>query len=293
MHHFLYELASEQQLKHLKGDGSNYMDIGDSLAFEKLPAKDSAVMGQAIQYYRDSLIDKPLLFSGKRLRWLQTQPTAQAITDTGLSYPFSDILNRVKPIYQSQFWPRHQQHNLQLFQEYMELIEQTENAVVEKMERFSGKQWLGTVRVDLSTYGNWASAYSPNDDNIVVSSIDPALHSTLYVEFIFHESSHLLFSRNSPFRITLFKTAREMEITYPRNLWHAAMFYLSGLSTRDALQGQGIQHQLIMPQKSVFLNYYQNEAFREILDRYYLGKLTREEMVRALLLKVQAKANDQ
>lgn len=285
LHHYLYELASERQLSHLKKDGSHYMDIGDSLAFKRLSVKDSAIMGQAIRFYRDSVIDKPLLFSGKRLRWLQAQSTARPITVTGQLHSFAEVLNRVRPIYQREFWPRHQRHNLQLLNEYLAIIEQTENTVIEKMEGFSGLQWRGKVRVDLSTYGNWASAYSPNDDNIVLSSIDPALHSSLFIEFVFHESSHLLFSRKAPFRIVLFKTARELELTYPRNLWHAAMFYLSGVATKEALNTHGIDHQLIMPQKGVFLSYYQNEAFREILDRYYFGEITQAAMARALLLR--------
>jgi hypothetical protein len=187
------------------------------------------------------------------------------------------------PIYTQHFWPHHERHNRELFESYHEIIQVIESAIIPDMERLSGSTWEGRVRVDLTTYGNWASAYSPADDNIVVSSIDPALNSTLYLEFIFHEGSHLLFSRQSPFRYTLWRTARELDIKLPRGLWHAAMFYLSGLSTQAALAQHEVPHELIMPQKDVFPSYYQDAHFRKTLEAYYQAEITIAAMATALL----------
>ena len=139
------------------------------------------------------------------------------------------------------------------------------------------------VRVDLTTYGNWASAYSPADDNIVVSSVDPSINSTLFIEFVFHESSHLLFTRNSPFRISIFRAAKELEMKPPKHLWHAAMFYLSGLATKEVLNEYGVSHELIMKKKNVFGTYYQNEKFRLALNDYYDSKIELSEVSTTLL----------
>lgn len=62
------------------------------------------------------------------------------------------------------------------------------------------------------------------------------MSSTIFIEFVFHESSHLLFTRKSPFRMSIFTRSKEMKVKQPRLLWHAAMFYLSGLATKEVLK---------------------------------------------------------
>ncbi len=283
LHHFFYEQASHGQRNKLQEDSLDLRDIGDQMKLSQLSSEEKQVFGEGVAFYQQHIIDQELLHSRNTFKWLQAQATDQAITDTALSAGFTRVLNRLRPFYQAHFWLRHQKENQALIDRYIELIRKTETLVIPKMEELSGAEWQGRVRVDLTTYGNWAGAYSPDFDNIVVSSIDPLMNSSLFIEFVFHESSHLLFPRKSTFRMALFTQSKAMEIKQPRNLWHAAMFYLTGLATQDALAEQGVQHQLIMERKNVFLGYYQQAAFRSILMSYYHQEIGSEEMAEQLL----------
>ena len=287
LHHFFYEMASQRQKAKLSEDHLEYKNIGDQARIEKLSPSDRDLVNQGIDFYKNNLIDQELLHSGRVLKWLQQQPLNTLITNTQYSEAFTNMLNQLKPVYEYHFWPTHRQENQLLLSTYQSLIEQTEKDVIQDMERASGKSWSGKVRVDLTTYGNWAGAYSPSNDNIVVASIDPQMHSSLFVEFVFHESSHLLFSRRCPFRTAIKEEATAMDLKPSRALWHAAMFYLSGIATQDALKAQNVDHVLIMEKKKVFSNHYQNQAFKAILNDYYQQNITTKTMAKQLLMTIQ------
>lgn len=290
LHHFLYEKASNRQEKHLKKDNVRFINTRDSFALSELNEKEQTILSECAQFYKDNLIDQQLLYSGRIFKWLQHQSSSQKIADTTYSKGFTETLNRIRPIYEAHFWPIHQEQNKKLLTTFIHLIDSMENKVIQKMEYLSGSQWKEIVRIDLTTYGNWASAYSPDNDNIVISSIDPMMHSTLFIEFLFHESSHLLFLKNGPFRRTLFEKAKVLDIPHSRNLWHAAMFYLSGIATKQELGKAGMSHELIMNKKKVFENYYNNEIFRSVLTRYYHQEIELNEMA-VELLKLDHKLN--
>ncbi|MGX1928870.1 hypothetical protein [Flagellimonas sp. 2504JD4-2] len=283
LHHFLYEQASNGQKNKLREDGLGFRDIGDSLKISELTLREKQLFNKGIEFYKKNIIDQELINSGRIFKWLQFQPTDQAIIDTSYSKVFTENLNRLKPLYVSHFWQRHRTENNNLLFAYIDLIKKIESKVIRKMEKLSGSKWKGVVRIDLTTYGNWASAYSPDFDNIVISSIDPNMDSTIFIEFVFHESSHLLFLRKSDFRMSLFKKTKELNLTQPRSLWHAAMFYLSGLATKEVLNEYGLDHILIMKKKNVFAKYYQNEKFKLILTDYYKSNIELDELATQLL----------
>lgn len=283
LHHFFYELASNDQRKKLQEDGLSFNNIGDSLRIARLTPAERELLDAGVAFYAEKVIDQQLLNSGRIFKWLQAQPTDRDISDTTFSEAFTATLNRLRPLYASRFWPAHQAENNRLIGMHIDRIRQTENEVIARMEVLSGAAWTGKVRVDVTTYGNWAGAYSPALDNIVVSSIDPMMVSSVFIEFVFHESSHLLFSRKSPFRMAIFLKSRELDIPLPRQLWHAAMFYVSGLAVSEALEGLGISHQPIMQAKNVFPEYYKNRVFKSVLEAYYRSEIDREEMAARLL----------
>jgi hypothetical protein len=283
LHHFFYEQACNRQRNKLAEDGLVFNEIGDSLNIAGLKAQEKTMFDEGVAFYAERIIDQELLKSGRIFKWLQAQPIGQKIVDTTYSKAFSETLNQLKPLYENHFWQRHQKENHELLDRYIDLIKKTENKVIHKMEALSGSKWKGVVRIDLTTYGNWAGAYSPDYDNIVISSIDPMMNSTIFIEFVFHESSHLLFTRKSPFRMSIFTKSKEMEIRQPRLLWHAAMFYLSGLATKEVLNEHGLNHELIMKKKNVFERYYKHQEFKSILKDYYHSDIELSEMATQLL----------
>lgn len=285
LYHFFYEQACHRQKIKLAEDGLVFNNIGDSIRITQLTSEERGLFSKGVDFFKQNIIDQELLNSRRVFKWLQIQPTTQNIIDTAYSKEFTDNLNSLKTLYEDHFWPRHRKENIELLNNYINLIEKTETTVIRKMEALSGSKWEGIVRVDLTTYGNWAGAYSPDFDNLVISSIDPMMNSTIFIEFVFHESSHLLFTRNSPFRKSLFFKSKELNIEQPRHLWHAAMFYLSGLATREVLKENGESHELIMKKKNIFSRFYENEKFRSILSDYY-GSNIKMDVMSTRLLKI-------
>ena len=285
LHHFFYEQATGQQKAKALGDGIHISDREDSLALTSLEPGDLHKFDKVLTFYKSKVVDQPLIRSGKLLAWLENIPEINEVSDTAYGSEFSMVLGLASEVYGKYFWDKHSRQNEILLERFLELLAKTEDTVLSKMEKLSGNQWKGRVRVDICRFGNWAGAYSPADDNIVVSTIDPSMNSTLFVEFVFHESSHLLFGRSCAFRKSL-KSARErIQTNAPHQLWHAAMFFLCGRATEDALREQGIDHQMIMTAKSVFLDFYDLDEFRSALDSYYEDEIDVVE-VAALLMNI-------
>lgn len=286
LHHFLYEKAQGGQLEHLQEDGNTFLDIGEDSVFAHLNQTDSDDINAAITYYRDHLIDRSLFQLGDLRVWLQEQDPDKAISDTTFSKALTDILNIASTVYRPKFWPLHDAQNRKVLASHIGTVRQLEDAIIGKMEGLSGDVWPDTrVRVDLTVYANWAGAYTPVQPNmnIFISTLDPFSPSSQFIETVFHEGAHLLFSRRSPFRARIYLMSQDLEMDFPRDLWHASQFYLTGRVVQDALSEVGIDHELVMDMKNIFSD-YNTADFRATLERYYQGKADMETTIETLLL---------
>ena len=286
LHHFLYQRASGSQVRKLAEDGYELPDIGEDAVV--LTEKDQVVFDHTIQYYSDSLASKNLRRDLGDLRiWFQTQSGTKVITDTSFSKQYTDLLNGVSVIYKRHYWPIHKQHNERIIAQHIDALSQFEDEVIAKMETLAEYKWpdVDKVRVDLTAYANYAGAYTAARPqmNIVISTIDPLNNTSSFIETVYHEGSHLLFNyQDSPFRGAIYDKAEELGMEFPRGLWHAAMFYLSGRATQDALKKISIEHGMELDVRNIFANYNTSE-FRRILEAYYLGQINLNEMATSLL----------
>ena len=93
--------------------------------------------------------------------------------------------------------------------------------------------------------------------------MDPSKVTSSFVETVLHEGSHLLYLFDaSPIRDKIYFRSEALNVQFPRNLWHASMFYLCGRATQDELQKLGVQHEMIMDVNNIFSK-YNAEEFRE------------------------------
>ncbi|MCB0493478.1 MAG: hypothetical protein KDC93_13810 [Cyclobacteriaceae bacterium] len=285
LHHFLYQQAKGSQLKKLEEDGASLIDIGEGKVMSDLSEIDSAILNHAVNYYRDHLIEKSLFQLGDIRVGLQGHVGERVISDTTLSSELINVLNEIAPLYSKKFWPLHSAQNQKVVTNQIGWIKDLEEDVIKDLVRLSGKEWPDTkVRVDLTAYANFAGAYTVSRPamNITISTLDPTVESSLFVETIFHEGTHLLFSMDSPFRSSIFFLSKELGIDFPRNLWHVSQFYLSGRVVQDHLKEKGKEHQLLMDVKNIFSN-ANTPDFRSALEEYYLGNADVEITVRSLL----------
>lgn len=296
LHHFLYQKADCSQLKKLEDDGSRFIEIGETKVYEQLSIDENKILNQAISYYRDSLISKNLRRDLNDLRiWLSKKEEFSTITDESYGEEFTAILNSVSPIYEKHFWDIHKSHNLSVLTKHIATIDEIEEAVINKMERLSLNKWPDStkVRVDITAYANWAGAYTSSkpEMNIVISTKDPHNVTTSFIETILHEGSHLLYLfGESPIRDKFYLKSEELEIEFPRNLWHASMFYLCGRATQDALSEKGIKHNMLIDEKKIFSD-YNTAKFRKINERYFDNAMSADSMVFDLLTEIKEKSH--
>ncbi|MEQ8364463.1 MAG: hypothetical protein RH948_16425 [Cyclobacteriaceae bacterium] len=285
LHHFLYQQAKGSQLEKLQEDGSALIDIGEVKIIRGLVEKDRSILNAAVTYYRDHLIEKTLFQLGDIRVWLQGLHSDGVITDTTVSAQYTHVLNEVAPFYSKYIWPLHSAQNQKVVEDQINWIRDLEEGVIKDLVRLSGAEWPDTkVRVDLTAYANFAGAYTVSRPamNITISTLDPTVETSLFVETIFHEGTHLLFSMDSPFRSSIFFLSKELGINFPRNLWHVSQFYLSGRVVQDHLKSQGQEHELLMDVKNIFSSANTPEL-RSALESYYLGNKDIEATVRSLL----------
>ncbi len=189
------------------------------------------------------------------------------------------------------YWPIHQKLNKEVLDEHISTIAALEERVIGKMEELAQYEWPNTskVRVELTAYANYAGAYTTTKPTlkIIISTIDPYNSTTTFVETVFHEGSHLLFNfQDSPFRGEIYHQAEALGMEFPRNLWHASMFYLCGRATQDALETNSVQHKMLMDVYHIFSD-YDTPVFRSILEEYYQNKTDLRSTVAALLVNLQ------
>ena len=184
------------------------------------------------------------------------------------------MLNEASKTYRNTYWPIHKKHNEEILESQIPNIRKLESHIIPRMEKLSLTPWPAEekVRIDLTTYANYAGAYTPTKPifNVIVSAIDPRSFSPDFLETIFHEGSHLLFRYGSPWRETIFQNyeAGDYRMKFPRHLWHVSLFYLCGQVCNEAFKEIGIDnYKMTMLTRNIFKTYQHQELF-DILDSY-------------------------
>ena len=281
LHQFLYQQARQDQLPNIKG-------VGDEARIESLSEEERNRFDQAIKYYEENIIEHHLLFGLNDLRVFLQEQQFFSIDEHpfGEEYdPLFKHLNAFLPVYKATFWPVHHKKNNEFLESNLDLLKDLETEVIPKLSLMAQAEWPEEkVRVDFSVYTNGVGAYTATrpEPNVVISSADVTASGNYLLEILFHESSHLLFTMQDPWRVKIYNRAEELDMEFPRNLWHASLFYLSGRTVQDALDARGIEHEMYMVKNDVFSS-YNDEGFREALEAYYSADSTLGQTVDKLL----------
>jgi hypothetical protein len=285
LHHFLYQQAQGSQAQKLMEDGNQLLNIGEDSIRSTLSFSETEKLTSAIEYYKTHLIGRSLSELGNMHIWLEAQSYKGPITDTIFTAVYATTLNDFSPVYKMHYWPKHNAQNSLVLNTHIGIIRQIEKEAISRLEQLSGYSWPGIkVKVELTAYANYAGAYTVTKPGmaIFISSLDPFSLQSEFIETVFHEGSHLLFTQESLFRSKIYFRSQEMKMEFPKNLWHAGQFYLCGQLIKDLLKPFGTNHTLSMDLKKIFIN-YNKPLFRQVLEKYYKGEVSLESTVDSLL----------
>ncbi len=281
LHHYLYQQAKKRQLPNIEG-------MDDETRISSLSEKDRNIFDRSVEYYEENIIEHHLLFGLNDLRVFLQEQQLLSIDEHPLGEEYDSLimhLNAFSPVYKTTFWSAHNEKNQEYLASKFDLLKELESEVIPKLSKLAQAKWPDEkVRVDLSVYTNGVGAYTATrpEPNVVISSADVTASGNYLLEILFHESSHLLFTMEDPWRVKIYNRAEELGMEFPRNLWHASLFYLSGRTIQDVLAEREIVHEMYMVKNDVFSS-YNNKGFSEALEAYYSGNSTLDQTVERLL----------
>jgi len=141
------------------------------------------------------------------------------------------VLEQAAPIYREAWWPSHRERNRAWRAQLEPLLAQHAPAIRDFITRAFAAQWPQQGRLlHACGYANFGGAYSMvNGGIIVISSADPDSSGLSGLEAVFHEASHQWDPQTFA---TLNTHAKQMNVTVPRDLTHALIFFTAGEAVR-------------------------------------------------------------
>ena len=238
LHHLLY--AEAWRKRGVEGLRSNAGTLPEPLTGDLTP-EERAAWDAAIAYYDRDLADHNLLFELGDIRRALYAGRGK-LPDKGLGKAHHDALAAAAPVYLKYWWTAHDRANRAWIAETLPRIEQLSPEVPDKLVRLYETKWFATpARVDVVRIGMRQGAYSADDPApgyITIASGDPNNQGWHAAEVVFHESSHALFQLPSD---AITREEREQRKN-TRDLWHVALFYITGEVVREALAERKIEY---------------------------------------------------
>jgi len=170
----------------------------------------------------------------------------QPLLEAGLPGGMRTALDQAAPVYRRLWWPAHGRRS-RTFVDELQTWLRLEGAVIMAYVSWVYEQrWpLEGFPVEVSSYSNWAGAYSTGDRLLVVSSFDPGLSGSQGLEMLFHEAMHQWDTAMQE-RLEAAMSQRGQS-RVPDGLLHALVFYTAGEAVRRAVpphipyaQGNGL-----------------------------------------------------
>lgn len=240
LHHFAYEQAL------LTADPPRTRGSGGEVASpEGLAAEEADAWASTVAFYRDSLIDRDLLFDDdlialdRILGGLSPDADRGALTDAGVPEPLAAALEDAARAYRQRWWPVHDAANRRWIERVEGLVGHYGAELATDLADAYQAEWpREVIDVDVLSFANWAGAYTSTDPpHIRVSSSLQEYADWWALEMIFHEASHTMVGgRTGAVSAAIRQAARSAGVERPRWLWHAIIFYTTGELVRRSLQ---------------------------------------------------------
>jgi hypothetical protein len=289
LHHFLY-----MQARLMNGNPSS-MDNGRGEAppdeppasLLDFPSDEIRAWQDAVAFYakdlagRDLLLNSDMVNINNRLSEMEACPDLEgkssALCRSGLRKDLIEALERAAPVYRAHWWPEQDRANRDWIAQITPMIQQLGVELSGQLADVYQSSWpAGRLRVDVVWYGGPCGAYtSLSPTHVTIASHDARNQGIYGFEVLFHEASHALAGSVSQ---AIAREFRKRDKPIPRDLWHALLFYTTGvLLRRDLASGtmalassQGAVPPTYQPYAERFGLYSGAwERFRGMLDLYW------------------------
>jgi hypothetical protein len=292
LHHVLYSEAWRRRNRTRSLAAFLREPLGGELTTDERGRWDAAVA-----YYDRELADLSLLFEMDEIRQALTVAD-EDLADGGLATEHRAALTAAAPVYRKHWWAAHDRANRDWIAEAIARIASLSPAVPERLARLYQSPWFDRpVRVDVVSVASRQGAYSaldPEPDpeslmsaraHITISSGEPNNQGWRAAEILFHEASHALIF---PIRGAIRDEASAQQKD-AQDLWHVALFYLTGEVVRQTLAAREIDYEPYMYHANLFAGGW--AGFKQPLEmhwRAYIdGELSLNEAVRALVADIE------
>ena len=236
LHHTLYLQARQRRDK--QGGTSKVVPAS------RLSDSEQRAWDAAVAYYVANYSGKDLLFSTEMIL-LKNQlgdfedcdelsGASKKTCDAGLPPKITQVLDSAAPIYRAHWWPEHDRANRRWIAGVAPLVRNRGLELAHRLAEIYQTAWPAEkIRVDVSSYANWAGAYTTLDPlRVTISSTDLRNQGNAALEVLFHEASHGI---AESVQAAIARECRQRDKPIPRDLWHALIFYTTGELIRPVI----------------------------------------------------------
>jgi hypothetical protein len=236
LHHFLY-----QQARELRAPGASKTAQAAPGGFT---ADEQRAWDEAVTFYAANYADRDLQFNydlmllknqlGDFETCTELSPLPRKECDAGLPGKITPILNRAAPVYRQHWWTEHDRANRRWVDAVSPLVKENSLELARRLAEIYQTRWpKEKIRVEVVSYANPAGAYATLDPlRLTFSSVDPRNQGDAALEMLFHEASYGL---AEPVQDAIVRECHQRGKAIPRDLWHALLFYTTGVAVRSAL----------------------------------------------------------
>jgi hypothetical protein len=236
LHHTLYQQARQRRDK--QGGTSK------AVPASRLSDAEQRTWDAAVAYYVANYSGKDLLFSTEMIL-LKNQlgdfedcdelsGASKKTCDAGLPPKITQVLDSAAPVYRAHWWPEHDRANRKWIAVVAPLVRNRGLELAHRLAEIYQTAWPAEkIRVDVSSYANWAGAYTTLDPlRVTISSTDLRNQGNAALEVLFHEASHGI---AESVQAAIVRECRQRDKPIPRDLWHALIFYTTGEVIRPVM----------------------------------------------------------
>jgi hypothetical protein len=192
-------------------------------------------------------------------------------------------------VYRKQWWPAHDRLNRSWASDPFSKVAALSPEVPDRLAKLYGTDWFTSpVRVDVVRVASREGAFTsidPPPAHITMSSASAVLTGWTAAEVLFHEASHALVFP----LLKAFDAEAKAQRKKASDLWHVALFYLSGQVVREALAARGVSYEPYLYKTGLFDRAWPHfkPAIETHWKAYVDGKTTRDEAIKNVVSAIK------